>query len=84
MPQDPERARTFYERLGWVRWRGPTYVQMPDGVVKRTAEDDGGLMVDAAEAIADLRKQLAAADARVKVLEAELIANRALTRETVA
>ncbi len=38
-------SHAFSERLGWVRWRGPTFVQMPDGEVKRTAEDDDGLMV---------------------------------------
>ena len=34
----------FYERLGWLTWRGPTSVRTPDGL-RRTAEDDGYLMV---------------------------------------
>lgn len=34
----------FYERLGWERWRGPTWVR--DGpALRRTEEDDDGLMV---------------------------------------
>jgi aminoglycoside 2'-N-acetyltransferase I len=34
----------FYERLGWLRWAGPTFVRAPDGL-QRTAEEDGGIMV---------------------------------------
>lgn len=34
----------FYEPLGWVVWKGPTYVRTDEGPV-RTAEDDGGVMV---------------------------------------
>lgn len=34
----------FYERLGWERWRGPSYV-IRDGLPVRTPEDDDGLMV---------------------------------------
>ncbi len=34
----------FYERLGWVTWRGPTSVRAADGD-RRTPEDDGYLMV---------------------------------------
>jgi aminoglycoside 2'-N-acetyltransferase I len=34
----------FYERLGWRRWRGPSFVRTADGVV-RTEEDDDGIMV---------------------------------------
>ena len=37
-------VHAFYERLGWVRWRGPSHVRTPDGVL-RTAEDDDGIMV---------------------------------------
>jgi aminoglycoside 2'-N-acetyltransferase I len=33
-----------YERLGWERWRGPTFVRTPDGPV-RTADEDDGIMV---------------------------------------
>ena len=34
----------FYERLGWVTWKGPTFVRTDEGLV-RTAEDDGNVMV---------------------------------------
>lgn len=34
----------FYERLGWVVWRGPTFVRTRTGLM-RTADDDGGVMV---------------------------------------
>jgi aminoglycoside 2'-N-acetyltransferase I len=34
----------FYERLGWLRWAGPTFVRGPGGLV-RTEEDDGGILV---------------------------------------
>jgi aminoglycoside 2'-N-acetyltransferase I len=34
----------FYERLGWERWQGPTYVR-DGGTSRRTPEDDDGLMV---------------------------------------
>ena len=34
----------FYERLGWERWRGPTYVRHPSAV-RRSAEEDDGVMV---------------------------------------
>jgi aminoglycoside 2'-N-acetyltransferase I len=34
----------FYERLGWERWRGATYVRHPSGV-RRSAEEDDGVMV---------------------------------------
>jgi aminoglycoside 2'-N-acetyltransferase I len=34
----------FYQRLGWERWRGPTYVRR-DGQPVRTAEEDDGVMV---------------------------------------
>jgi aminoglycoside 2'-N-acetyltransferase I len=35
---------TFYERLGWVTWNGPTFVRTESGLV-RTREDDGNVMV---------------------------------------
>lgn len=35
---------SFYERLGWVTWRGPTIVRTDSGPV-RTEEDDGSVMV---------------------------------------
>jgi aminoglycoside 2'-N-acetyltransferase I len=34
----------FYERLGWVRWAGPTSVSEADGSVTRTADEDGAIM----------------------------------------
>jgi len=34
----------FYRRLGWLRWRGPTFVRTVE-VVVRTAEEDGNIMV---------------------------------------
>ncbi len=34
----------FYERLGWVRWKGPTFVRAPGGL-ERTDEEDGGILV---------------------------------------
>jgi aminoglycoside 2'-N-acetyltransferase I len=35
---------SFYARLGWESWRGPSYVRN-GSVVLRTAEEDAGLMV---------------------------------------
>jgi aminoglycoside 2'-N-acetyltransferase I len=35
----------FYERLGWQRWRGATWVRSSDGRLTRTADDDDGVMV---------------------------------------
>lgn len=35
---------SFYEHLGWERWRGPTFVRR-GRVVVRTEDDDDGLMV---------------------------------------
>jgi aminoglycoside 2'-N-acetyltransferase I len=37
-------AADFYERLGWVAWKGPTAVRTESGLV-RTAEDDGNVLV---------------------------------------
>ena len=36
---------TFYERLGWERWRGPTHVRTATGEQVRTEDDDDGVMV---------------------------------------
>lgn len=37
-------SHRFYERLGWERWRGPTYVD--DGQHRiRTQDEDNGIMV---------------------------------------
>lgn len=45
---------TFYERLGWERWRGPSYVRRGDHPV-RTPDDDDGIMVLRFAASADVR-----------------------------
>ena len=37
-------SQPFYERLGWVRWRGPSSVTEPDGSATPTPEEDGYLM----------------------------------------
>jgi aminoglycoside 2'-N-acetyltransferase I len=37
-------APEFYERLGWRRWHGPSFVMTPAGR-EPTPDDDGGLMV---------------------------------------
>ncbi|MGH2711751.1 MAG: GNAT family N-acetyltransferase [Actinomycetota bacterium] len=37
-------SQGFYDRLGWVIWKGPTFVRTGEGLV-RTAEDDGNVMV---------------------------------------
>jgi aminoglycoside 2'-N-acetyltransferase I len=34
----------FYERLGWERWRGPTFVRTAEGP-RRTPEEDDAVMV---------------------------------------
>jgi aminoglycoside 2'-N-acetyltransferase I len=34
----------FYERLGWERWQGPTYVRHGDDEI-RTEDEDDGIMV---------------------------------------
>ncbi len=38
-------STAFYARLGWERWRGPTYVRMSDGTLERTEDEDDGIMV---------------------------------------
>jgi aminoglycoside 2'-N-acetyltransferase I len=37
-------STAFYERLGWVVWRGPTFVRTDSGLI-RTADEDGQVMV---------------------------------------
>ncbi|QYG93784.1 GNAT family N-acetyltransferase [Iamia sp. SCSIO 61187] len=44
----------FYERLGWERWRGLTFVRGADGTAHRTAAEDGAIMVLRSEASADM------------------------------
>jgi aminoglycoside 2'-N-acetyltransferase I len=38
-------SRSFYEPLGWVMWRGPTYVRSQDGEWLRSADSDAHVMV---------------------------------------
>ena len=38
-------AHAFYGRLGWERWRGPTYVRTSGGAIERTEDEDDGVMV---------------------------------------
>lgn len=35
---------SFYERLGWARWTGPSSVGERDGTITRTAEEDDAIM----------------------------------------
>jgi aminoglycoside 2'-N-acetyltransferase I len=35
---------SFYERLGWLTWKGPSSVRTPDGT-RRTPDDDGYILV---------------------------------------
>lgn len=35
----------FYERLGWERWHGTTWVRHAGGVLQRTTDEDDGIMV---------------------------------------
>jgi aminoglycoside 2'-N-acetyltransferase I len=35
---------SFYGRLGWLTWRGPSFVRTTEGD-RRTPEDDGFIMV---------------------------------------
>lgn len=37
-------AHGFYERLGWIRWSGPTSVVEADGSITPTPEEDDGIM----------------------------------------
>ena len=44
----------FYERLGWERWRGPTWTLHQDGRRERTADEDDGIMAYRTERSKDL------------------------------
>ncbi len=35
----------FYERIGWERWRGPSWVRQPGGRLVRTPDEDAGVMI---------------------------------------
>jgi aminoglycoside 2'-N-acetyltransferase I len=36
---------SFYAGLGWERWRGPTFVRLGDGTLRRSPDEDDGVMV---------------------------------------
>jgi aminoglycoside 2'-N-acetyltransferase I len=38
-------SQAFYARLGWVVWRGPTWIRNRDGTLERSPDEDGGIMV---------------------------------------
>ncbi|HVF52842.1 MAG TPA: GNAT family N-acetyltransferase [Actinomycetota bacterium] len=44
---------SFYERFGWERWRGPTYVRRADGLF-HSKDEEGYVMVLRCEATEDL------------------------------
>jgi aminoglycoside 2'-N-acetyltransferase I len=52
-----DEAVTFYPRLGWRAWRGPTFALTPDGVV-RTGDADGAIFVLPLAAPLDLAGEL--------------------------
>jgi aminoglycoside 2'-N-acetyltransferase I len=35
----------FYQRLGWERWRGPTWVREADGRLERSPDEDDSVMI---------------------------------------
>jgi aminoglycoside 2'-N-acetyltransferase I len=47
-------VHAMYGRLGWERWRGPTFVRTAGGLI-RTAEEDDGIMVLRTPRIPSLR-----------------------------
>ncbi|MEO7397548.1 MAG: hypothetical protein ABIW84_03185 [Ilumatobacteraceae bacterium] len=51
-------AGEFSERVGWERWRGPTFVRRDD-ILVRTADEDDGIMVLRYGAMAECRLTLA-------------------------
>jgi aminoglycoside 2'-N-acetyltransferase I len=38
-------SQPFFARLGWVVWRGPTWIRNRDGTLERSPSEDGGIMV---------------------------------------
>jgi aminoglycoside 2'-N-acetyltransferase I len=54
----------FYERLGWERWLGPTFVVDGDGGWRRTEDEDAGVMVlrPAGSPVSDLTVPIAVDD----------------------
>lgn len=39
-----DRGLGFYQRLGWLLWRGPSYVDAPEGLLP-TPDEDGAVLV---------------------------------------
>lgn len=37
-------SHQFYARLGWVVWRGPTWIRQPGGRLERSPAEDGDIM----------------------------------------
>jgi aminoglycoside 2'-N-acetyltransferase I len=35
---------SFYERLGWVVWQGPTWIRERDGSLRRSPDEDGDIL----------------------------------------
>lgn len=38
-------SHSFYARLGWVVWQGPTWIRNRDGNLERSPDEDGDIMV---------------------------------------
>ena len=38
-------SHEFYARLGWLIWRGPTWIRERDGSLARSLDEDGDIMV---------------------------------------
>jgi aminoglycoside 2'-N-acetyltransferase I len=49
-------AHSFYERLGWQRWLGPTYVRRDLGRI-RTPDEDAGIMILKTNSSPDIRME---------------------------
>jgi aminoglycoside 2'-N-acetyltransferase I len=52
-----ERAGRLYRSLGWLQWRGATWVLSPEGL-RRTADEDDGVYVLPLDAAIDLTGDL--------------------------
>jgi len=38
-------SHSFYSRLGWVSWEGPTWIRERDGTLRRSPDEDHDIMV---------------------------------------
>lgn len=47
-------AHPVFEPRGWERWQGPSFVRSADGTVRRTPDEDAGIMVLRTDATADI------------------------------